>query len=94
MPMGKKSWNRHSKVDCISFFISVSIGVRMLGASGITDSQEAQALSHNISNVDIYSNSWGPTDGYGFFEPGTMTKAALQTGTTTVSIITDFNFFL
>jgi hypothetical protein len=85
--MGKKSWNRHSKVDCISLFISVSIGVRMLGVSGITDSQEAQALSHYISNVDIYSNSWGPIDGYGFVEPGTMTKAALQTGTTTVSII-------
>jgi hypothetical protein len=42
-------------------------------------------MSHYISNVDIYSNSWGPIDGYGFFEPGTMTKAALQTGTTTVS---------
>ena len=81
------SWNRHNKFDCIILFISVSIGVRILGVSGITDSQEAQALSHYISNVDIYSNSWGPIDGYGFSEPGTMTKEALQTGTTTVSII-------
>lgn len=81
------SWNRHNKVDCISLFISVSIGVRIIGDSAITDSQEAQALSHYISNVDIYSNSWGPIDGYGFSEPGTMTKAALQAGTTTVRII-------
>lgn len=81
------SWNRDNKVDCISLFISVSIGVRILGRSRITDRQEAEALSHYISNVDIYSNSWGPTDGYNFLEPGTMTKAALQTGTTTVSII-------
>ena len=88
------SWNRHNKVDCISLFISLSIGVRILDDSKATDSQEAQALSHYISGVDIYSNSWGPCDGYGFVEPGTMTKAALQTGTTTVSIIIDFNFFL
>ena len=80
------SWNRHNKVDCISLFISVSTGVRILSDSTLTDSQEAQSLSHYISNVDIYSNSWGPIDGYGFSEPGTMTKAALQTGTTTVSI--------
>ena len=88
------SWNRHNKVDCISLFISLSIGVRILDDSKTTDSQEAQALSHYIRDVDIYSNSWGPRDGYGFVEPGTMTKAALQTGTTTVSIIIDFNFFL
>jgi hypothetical protein len=81
------SWNRHNKVDCISLLISVSIGVRILGGSAITDRQETQALSHYISNVDIYSNSWGPTDGYGFSEPGAMTKATLQIGTTIVSII-------
>jgi hypothetical protein len=85
--MGIKSWNRHNKVDCISLFISVSIGVRILGGSTLTDRQAAEALSHYISNVDIYSNSWGPKEGYNFFEPGTMTKAALQTGATTVSII-------
>lgn len=80
----------NTKVDCISLFISVSIGVRILGDSGLTDSQEALALSHYISNVDIYSNSWGPPDGFGFFEPGTMTKAALRSGTTTVSITITF----
>lgn len=58
------------------------LGVRILGTTGITDSQEAQALSHYISHVDIYSNSWGPIDGYGFSGPGTITKAALQSGTT------------
>jgi len=57
-----------------------------LGASGITDSVEAQALIHNLSNVDIYSNSWGPTDGYGFFSPGILTQDALETGISKVSL--------
>lgn len=58
--------------------MSIFKGVRILGGSGLTDAQEAQALSHDSSNVDIYSNSWGPTDGHGFSGPGTLTKAALE----------------
>ncbi|XP_052106652.1 neuroendocrine convertase 2-like [Mytilus californianus] len=58
------------------------IGVRLIGSNGITDSQEAQALSHCIDKVDIYSNSWGPTDGYGFWDPGVLTKSAIQEGVT------------
>ncbi|XP_063426115.1 proprotein convertase subtilisin/kexin type 6-like [Mytilus trossulus] len=61
---------------------STIIGVRILGTLGLTDSEEAQALNHHLSGVDIYSNSWGPTDGYGFFEPGTITKDALLNGVT------------
>ncbi|XP_076100714.1 proprotein convertase subtilisin/kexin type 6-like isoform X2 [Mytilus galloprovincialis] len=61
---------------------STIIGVRILGTSGLTDSEEAQALNHHLSGVDIYSNSWGPTDGYGFSEPGTITKSALLDGIT------------
>ncbi|CAG2222109.1 FURIN [Mytilus edulis] len=56
------------------------IGVRLIGSNGITDSQEAQALSHCLDKVDIYSNSWGPTDGYGFWDPGVLTKSAIQEG--------------
>ena len=57
-----------------------------MGASGITDSVEAQALIHDLRNVDIYSNSWGPTDGYGFVSPGILTQDALETGISKVSL--------
>ncbi|CAC5402781.1 Furin-like protease 2,Proprotein convertase subtilisin/kexin type 6,Furin-like protease 1, isoform 1-CRR,Proprotein convertase subtilisin/kexin type 5,Furin-like protease 1, isoforms 1/1-X/2 [Mytilus coruscus] len=63
-------------------FSSTLIGVRLLGDSAIFDSEEAEALSHYLSNVDIYSNSWGPPDGTGFTGPGSLTKAALQDGVT------------
>ncbi|XP_071161252.1 furin-like isoform X1 [Mytilus edulis] len=58
------------------------VGIRILGPGTVTDSQEAEALGWQLSNIDIYSNSWGPTDGYGFEEPGTITKTALQNGVT------------
>ncbi|CAG2194546.1 FURIN [Mytilus edulis] len=61
---------------------STIIGVRILGTQGLTDSEEAQALNHHLSGVDIYSNSWGPPDGYGFSEPGTITKDAFLNGVT------------
>ncbi|CAC5363923.1 Furin-like protease 2,Proprotein convertase subtilisin/kexin type 6,Furin,Endoprotease bli-4,Proprotein convertase subtilisin/kexin type 5 [Mytilus coruscus] len=63
-------------------FKSTLIGIRILGALGISDSDEAQALTHYISKVDIYSNSWGPDDGIGFNGPKSITKAALQNGVT------------
>lgn len=58
------------------------LSVKVVGTP-LTDSQEAQALSHYSSNVDIYSSSWGPTESAGFEEPGTMAKAALYAGTST-----------
>ncbi|KAK3592930.1 hypothetical protein CHS0354_011730 [Potamilus streckersoni] len=58
------------------------IGIRLLSSSGSTDLQESKSLSHQRSVVDIYTNSWGPPDGYGFFEPGSLTKAELQNGVT------------
>ncbi|XP_063426267.1 proprotein convertase subtilisin/kexin type 6-like [Mytilus trossulus] len=63
-------------------YASTIIGVRILGSRGLTDSEEAQALNHHLSGVDIYSNSWGPPDGYGFSGPDTLTQSALQDGTT------------
>ncbi|CAG2227760.1 PC3-like endoprotease variant B,Furin-like protease 2,Furin-like protease 1, isoform 1-CRR,Furin-like protease 1, isoforms 1/1-X/2,PC3-like endoprotease variant A,Proprotein convertase subtilisin/kexin type 5,Furin-like protease kpc-1,Proprotein convertase subtilisin/kexin type 4,Proprotein convertase subtilisin/kexin type 7,Furin,Proprotein convertase subtilisin/kexin type 6,Furin-1 [Mytilus edulis] len=59
---------------------STIVGVRLLGNRGLTDSEEAQALNHHINEIDIYSNSWGPPDGYGFYSPGTLTKEALKAG--------------
>ncbi|CAC5375125.1 FURIN [Mytilus coruscus] len=63
-------------------FSSTLIGIRILGSFAISDSEEAQGLSHYLSNVDIYSNSWGPPDGTGFIGPGSLTKAALLDGVT------------
>ncbi|KAL3873141.1 hypothetical protein ACJMK2_036295 [Sinanodonta woodiana] len=58
------------------------IGVRLLSSSGTTDLDESKSLSHQRSVVDIYTNSWGPPDGYGYFEPGSLTKAELLNGVT------------
>lgn len=38
----------------------------------------------------MYSNSWGPTDGYGFWDPGVLTKSAIQEGVTNVSKYVNF----
>ncbi|CAG2223078.1 unnamed protein product [Mytilus edulis] len=53
----------------------------------LLDSDEATAFKHYISNVDIYSNSWGPQDGSGFEGPGYLAKKALHDGVTTVRSI-------
>ena len=52
-----------------------------------TDAEEASALGHNDSYVDVYSNSWGPSD-FGFFVsgPGTLVQNTLRTGVTEVCV--------
>lgn len=41
----------------------------------------AQALVHEIENVDIYSNSWGPGDpGWRVQGPGRLASEALKRG--------------
>ena len=62
-----------------------------MGKFPTTDAEEAEGLSHYSSNVDIYSNSWGPAEGTGFIGPGSVTKAALLDGVTNVS--SHFVFF-
>ncbi|KAH3799262.1 hypothetical protein DPMN_152868 [Dreissena polymorpha] len=38
-------------------------GLRLLDSkTGMTPSDEAAALTYKLSDIDIYSNSWGPTD--------------------------------
>jgi len=55
------------------------VGHRLLGAG--TDANEADALTRNNGLIDIYSNSWGPTDGGQFLEgPGPLTESALEWG--------------
>lgn len=59
---------------------SALVGIRLLGTSSVTDSQEAEALGWQLNDIDIYTNSWGPIDGYGFSGPGSLAKIALQNG--------------
>ncbi|MEC8721615.1 MAG: S8 family serine peptidase, partial [Candidatus Thermoplasmatota archaeon] len=66
----------------------VAFGADMSGslliACGKTDSMEADALSLDDQNNDIYSNSWGPYDGdafswlYSLTGPGPLTVAAFE----------------
>ncbi|KAL3861839.1 hypothetical protein ACJMK2_007853, partial [Sinanodonta woodiana] len=58
------------------------IGVRLLASSGTTDLMESRSLSHQRSIADIYSNSWGPQDGSGYSDTGSLVKAALLGGIT------------
>ncbi len=37
-------------------------GIRLLGNGLVVDSQEASSLSHERQNIQVYSNSWGPSD--------------------------------
>lgn len=48
---------------------------------------EAMALGHLPQEIDIYSNSWGPTDnGILVDGPGPLTHAAMEAGAKTVSV--------
>ena len=60
---------------CIYLFA----GIALLGIN--TDIFEARALILNNSIVDIYSNSWGPSDyGGAVIGPGPVTQLALESG--------------
>jgi subtilisin-like proprotein convertase family protein len=55
-------------------------GLRLLGANQDDDTESA-ALGHEIDEIDVYNNSWGPPDGYAWMEaPGPLTLAAIQDG--------------
>ena len=54
-------------------------GLALLGAG--TDMNEASSLTFENQIVDIYSNSWGPSDrGDVVSGPGMLTQMALETG--------------
>ncbi|XP_060557507.1 furin-like protease kpc-1 [Ruditapes philippinarum] len=49
----------------------------------VTEADEALALTHELASIDIYSNSWGPSDdGETFFSLASIQREALQTGVT------------
>lgn len=59
------------------------VGHRLIGSGIVQDPDEASALTDNNSLIDIYSNSWGPTDGGEIREgPGTLTETAMANGVT------------
>lgn len=46
-----------------------------------TDALEAKALSYKRDYIDIYSNSWGPSDkGFEVVGPDKLTQSALEDG--------------
>lgn len=57
-------------------------GLRLIAAA-VNDAKEASALTFALADVDIYSNSWGPSDtGQQLAGPGPLTLAALEQGVT------------
>lgn len=56
-------------------------GIRLI-ACGFNDTTEARALSHGLDSVDIYNNSWGPSDNGWVHSIGPQALAALQNGAT------------
>ena len=63
---------------------SVFLGLRLLGAT--TDLNEARALSYANDIIDVYSNSWGPSDtGSLVSGPQMLMRMALKNGANEVS---------
>ena len=59
--------------------INMIAGIALLGAN--SDMNEALSLSFRRDIVDVYSNSWGPSDsGSQVDGPGTLTAQALEMG--------------
>ena len=50
-----------------------------------TDAQEASALGYHDYHIDVYSNSWGPSDfGFVVSGPGPLVQNTLRMGVTEV----------
>ncbi|MCI4625862.1 MAG: S8 family serine peptidase, partial [Candidatus Magnetoovum sp. WYHC-5] len=55
------------------------VGYRLLGVT--SDESESNALTRNYNKVDIYTNSWGPSDdGMTLEAPGPLTEDAISEG--------------
>ena len=75
--------------NCLQSLTSLStiiqLGVALLGAN--SDMNEASSLTFENDIVDIYSNSWGPSDNGAIVQgPGELTRLALQSGADNVRI--------
>jgi len=57
------------------------VGMRLI-AAGVTDAQEAEAMTWKNDIIQVKSNSWGPNDtGSNIEGPGPLTAAAFQSAT-------------
>lgn len=56
-------------------------GIRLI-AGPASDAQEARALIHQMQEIHIYNNSWGPPDSGNLGPAGPLVLAALQNGVT------------
>ena len=53
-----------------------------------TDAEEASALGYRDYHIDVYSNSWGPSD-FGFIVDGSLVQSTLRTGVTEVCLFSN-----
>ena len=93
----------HITVNCIyqldamyfwQVLVSFLSGLRLLTEVGTTDMEEAEALSYVRDIIDIYSNSWGPTDtGFNISKPRNLTELAFENGVTYVRKCTLFRVY-
>ena len=64
--------------------LSFSVGIQLFVTSNASDHEEARAFYRedvNPSKVDIFSNSWGPTDnGRTIRGPGKLAREAFKLG--------------
>ena len=69
--------------------MSCFTGLKFDGSQS-SDVTEADALGHYNDYIDVYSNSWGPSDlGFIVAGPGHLTATALQNGVTEVTHATE-----
>ncbi|XP_014251843.1 neuroendocrine convertase 1-like [Cimex lectularius] len=73
----------NNKVCGVGIAYNASIGGLRVLDGLTTDMVEAMALSYRLDKVDIYSNSWGPSDdGITMAKPGKLLQLALEKGIT------------
>ena len=77
-----------SNGDCgVGVAYECNLGGLKIDFSASSDLQIADALGHNSSYIDIYSNSWGPSDdGFTIDGPGYLISLTLETGARNVSL--------
>ena len=77
----------YDKCQCMCVLLNSALKFDIGGA---TDAQEASALGYHDYHIDVYSNSWGPSD-FGFVVrgPGPLVRNTLRTGVTEVCDLTN-----
>ena len=81
----QSGWVRFFKLIPEKSFFLYS-GIRLTNPTLASDADEARAFSHANDHIDIYSNSWGPSDwGSVVRGPGHLSQLALRRGTEKVT---------